>query len=91
MLNASTNPLYSLTKDELNQFRKAIDKNFIVIKVKEKITEDYETKWLELHSHCLKYAYWNYKTITKGYPENVGKRTYGDIVKIMINQELKKD
>ena len=91
MLNASTNPLYSLTKDELNQFRKAIDKNFIVIKVKEKITEDYETKWLELHSQCLKYAYWNYKTIIKGYPENVGKRTYGDIVKIMINQELKKD
>jgi hypothetical protein len=42
-----------------------------------------------MHSQCTKYAYWNHKTITNGYPD-IENRTYGDIVKIMIKEELQK-
>ncbi len=89
MKEVSTNPLNSLTKEELNEFKKAIDKNFSVIEIKEKIIEDYHTRWFEMHSQCTKYAYWNHKTITNGYPD-IENRTYGDIVKIMIKEELQK-
>lgn len=88
MEKVSTNPLVPLTKEELFEFRKAIDKNFGTVKVKGVIKEDYHTRWSELHSHCVKYAYWNHKQITLGYPQNMEERTYGDIVKIMINEEL---
>ena len=90
MQEVSTNPLKTLDKDELNEFRNAIDKNFGTLEVKGRIIEDYHKKWSELHSQCVKYAYWNHKTITIGYPENIDNRTYGDIVKIMINEELQR-
>lgn len=90
MTEVSTNPLRTLNKDELNEFRKAIDTNFRTVEVKGEYVEDYRTGWSELHSQCVKYAYWNHKTITIGYPENIGNRTYGDIVKIMINEELQR-
>ena len=41
MKEVSTNPLNALTKEELNEFRKAIDKNFSFIEIKEKIIEAY--------------------------------------------------
>lgn len=88
MRKVSTNPLVPLTKEELYEFRKAIDKNFKTVEIKGEIKEDYHTRWYELYSQCVKYAYWNYKEITVGYPQNIEERTYGDIVKIMINEEL---
>ena len=56
MQEVSTNPLKTLDKDELNQFRNAIDRNFGTLEVKGKIIEDYHTRWSELHSQCVKYA-----------------------------------
>ena len=88
MRKVSTNPLINLTKDELHEFRKAIDKNFGTVEVKGEIKEDYHTRWSELYSQCVKYAYWNHKEITIGYPQSMVNRTYGDMVSIMIIHEL---
>lgn len=82
MLEVSTNPLRTLNKDELNEFRQAIDKD-------SKESENIDERWSELHSQCVKYAYWNHKTILIGYPENKD-RTFGDVIKIMINEEMQR-
>lgn len=91
MKNKNYDLLENLTKDELNQFRKAIDKNFevIVLEDKEKTIIDYYSVWFDLYNKCLKYSYIHNKEITNGYPV-MENRTYGDMVKIMINQQLKK-
>lgn len=90
MTEVSTNPLRTLTKEELNEFRNAIDNNFRIVEVQIVCIQECHIIWSELHTQCVKYAYWNHKTITLGYPENIGNRTYGDIVKIMINEELQR-
>lgn len=88
MTNKNYDLLENLTKDELNQFRKAIDNNFRVIKDKEKTITDYHSVWYDLYTKCLKYSYLNNKEITNGYPV-MENRTYGDMVKIMIKEQLK--
>ena len=88
MTNKNYDLLENLTKDELNQFRKAIDSNFQVIKDKEKTITDYHSVWLDLYNKCLKYSYLNNKEITNGYPV-MENRTFGDMVKIMIKEQLK--
>jgi len=80
--------LEKLTKDELNQFRLAIDKNFEVTTNTEKVITDYYSRWFDLYNKCLKYSYLNNKEITNGYPV-MENRTFGDMVKIMINEQLK--
>ncbi len=80
--------LEKLTKDELNQFRIAIDKNFEVILNTEKVITDYYSVWFDLYNKCLKYSYLHKAEITNGYPV-MENRTYGDMVKIMINEQLK--
>lgn len=89
MKKVSTNPLNTLTKEELNEFKKAIDKNFFFIEIEGKIIEDYRTRWFEMHSQCTKYAYWNNIKITNSYPLMEDK-TNNDIVKTMIKEELQK-
>jgi hypothetical protein len=80
------NPVKNLSIDELNTLMMAINSNFEVVKVKGKIVKDLKTKWSDLHRNCLNYAFFNHSTITKDYPK-MKSRTYGDIVKIMINEE----
>ncbi len=60
--------LEKLTKDELNQFRIAIDKNFEVILNTEKVITDYYSVWFDLYNKCLKYSYLHKAEITNGYP-----------------------
>lgn len=84
----STNPIKTLSVEELNQFLEAIKSNFSVVTIKGEVVKDLHTKWWDLHEQCLKYAYWNHERITKGYPK-MENRSYGDIIKIMINEELK--
>lgn len=84
----STNPVKTLSVEELNKFLEAIDKYFSVVKIKDEVVEDLHTIWRDLHAQCLRYAYLNHETITKGYPK-MENRNYGDIIKIMINEELK--
>ena len=84
----STNPLKTLSVEELNEFREAIDTNISIIERENKFKEDLYKKWWDLHTQCLKYAYWNQEIITKNYP-NIENKNYGDIIKIMINEELK--
>lgn len=97
------NPLEALNYDELSTLLIAIGKNFSVIEVKGKVVEDFHTKWGVIHTACLNYAYKHHESITKDYPQGeimVGhynpfsseknNRTFGDIVKIMIYQEMDK-
>ena len=88
MLDKNYDLLEKLTEDELNQFRKAIDNNFQVVKDKEKTITDYHSVWFDLYNKCLKYSYLNNKEITNGYPV-MENRTFGDMVKIMIKEQLK--
>ena len=55
---------------------------------KEKTIIDYYSVWFDLYNKCLKYSYLHKEEITNGYPV-MENRTFGDIVKIMINQQLK--
>ena len=89
MIQFSTNPLKTLTKDELNEFRKSIDNKFRNIEIQGEELDEYHLKWYKLHSECVQYAYWNNKTILLGYPENK-ERTYSNIIKVMINEELQR-
>ena len=89
MNKISTNPLANLTLEELNLFQNAIDKNFQVTTINGEIKEDLHTRWWDLNEQCLKYAYWNHERITKDYPK-MENRSYGDIIRIMINQEIEK-
>jgi hypothetical protein len=89
MNKISTNPLANLTLEELNLFQNAIDKNFQVTTINGEIKEDLHTRWSDLNEQCLKYAYWNHERITKDYPK-MENRSYGDIIRIMINQEIEK-
>ena len=104
MIEVSTNPLVNMTLEELNIFLIAIDRNFSVKEVKGEVVEDYKTRWSKLYDDCLKYAYWNHEIITKDYPfmgekkqghirpfeSDRVERTFGDIVKIMINKQKEK-
>lgn len=83
----STNPVKTLSVEELNKFLEAIDSHFSVITNKGEDVIDLHTRWWDLYNDCIKYAYWNHETITKGYPK-MENRNYGDIIKIMINEEL---
>jgi hypothetical protein len=83
----STNPIKTLSVEELNQFLEAIESNFSVVKIKGEVVKDLHTIWWDLHEQCLKYAYWNHERITEKYPK-MENRSYGDIIKIMINEEL---
>jgi hypothetical protein len=87
MQKISTNPIKTLSVEELNQFLEAIKSNFSVLTIKGEVVKDLHTKWWDLHEQCLKYAYWNHERITKNYPK-MENRSYGDIIKIMINEEL---
>ena len=87
MEKISTNPIKTLSVEELNQFLEAIKSNFSVLTIKGEVVNDLHTKWCDLHEQCLKYAYWNHERITKNYPK-MENRSYGDIIKIMINEEL---
>jgi hypothetical protein len=88
--NVSTNPLETLSVEELNKFIEAIDEHFSVVTIKDEVVKDLHTRWWDLHSQCLKYAFWNHLEITEGYPE-MSERSYGDIVKIMIIEQIKKN
>jgi hypothetical protein len=83
----STNPVKTLSVEELHKFMEAIESNFSVVKIKGEIKEDLHTRWWDLNEQCLKYAYWNHERITKDYPK-MENRSYGDIIKIMIKEEL---
>jgi hypothetical protein len=83
----STNPVKTLSVEELHKFMEAINKNFSVVTIKGEIKEDLHTRWWDLNEQCLKYAYWNHERITKDYPK-MENRSYGDIIKIMIKEEL---
>jgi len=85
----STNPLVNLTKEELDTFLLAIDKNFQVTTIKGEVKEDLKTRWSSLYNDCLQYSILNHFTIMKDYPKSE-ERTYGDIVKIMIHQQIEK-
>jgi|688.fasta_scaffold686442_2 hypothetical protein len=89
MKKVSTNPLINLTIEELNTFLLAIDNNFSIITIKGEVKEDLHTKWWDIYGDCLQYAYWNHKTITQYYPKDED-RTYVDIIKLMIYQEIDK-
>ena len=97
------NPLEPLNYDELSTLLIAIGKNFSIKEVKGEVVEDFKTKWWDIHTDCLNYAYNHHESITKDYPQGevmVGhynpfsseknNRTFGDIVKIMIYQEMDK-
>lgn len=84
----STNPVKTLSVDELNEFLEAINKNFSVITIKGEVVQDLHTRWFDLHTNCLRYAYLNHEFITEKYPK-MEDRSYGDIIKIMIQEELK--
>jgi hypothetical protein len=84
----STNPVKPLSVDELNEFLEAINKNFCVITIKGEVVQDLHTRWWDLHTNCLRYAYLNHEFITEKYPK-MEDRSYGDIIKIMIQEELK--
>jgi hypothetical protein len=83
----STNPLKTLSVQELNIFMMAIKSNFRVVKVKDDVMEDLHTRWFNLHTNCLRYVYMNNENITKEYPK-MEDRTNGDVIEIMIIQEL---
>jgi hypothetical protein len=83
----STNPLKTLSLQELNTFMMAIKSNFRVVKVKEDVMEDLHTRWFDLHTNCLRYVYMNHENITKEYPK-MEDRTNDDVIEIMIIQEL---
>jgi hypothetical protein len=84
----STNPVKTLSVDELNEFLEAINKNFKVVKNLGSMDIDLHTRWFDLHTNCLRYAYLNHEFITEKYPK-MEDRSYGDIIKIMIQEELK--
>lgn len=79
-----TNPLKTLSKAELLKFEEAISSNFQITTIKGNVVEDLNTRWFDLYSECLKYAYINHKIITIGY---YGEKTYADMVLIMIHEE----
>lgn len=83
------NPVKVLSIEELSTFKIAIDKNFSTKEKHGEIIEDNHTIWWDLYTQCLNYAYHNHLEITKDYPK-MESRTYGDMVIIMINEELEK-
>lgn len=85
----SENPVKNLSLEELNKFLEAINSNFSVITNKGENVIDLHTKWSDLYNDCIKYAYFNHEKITENYPKMIN-RNYGQIVKIMINEELEK-
>jgi hypothetical protein len=89
MTQISTNPLVNLTIEELNLFKIAMKSNFQVTIINGEVKEDLQTRWSALYDDCIKYCYLNHETITKGYPK-MEERTFGNIVEIMINQQIEK-
>jgi hypothetical protein len=89
MKKISTNPLTNLTLEELNLFQIAIKSNFSIIEIKGQVVEDLKSRWSALYDDCIKYCYLNHETITKDYPK-MQERTFGNIVTILILQEMDK-
>jgi hypothetical protein len=90
MIESIKNPLKTLSKEELYDFRKAIAVNFST-KTDENgvVVEGYIEFCKDLYSRCAKYCHFNYQDIIDGYPEN-NERTYADIVQILISKEINK-
>jgi hypothetical protein len=90
MIESIKNPLKTLSKEELYDFRKAIAVHFST-KTDENgvVVEGYIEFWKDLYSRCAKYCHFNYQDIIDGYPEN-NERTYADIVQILISKEINK-
>jgi hypothetical protein len=90
MIESIKNPLKTLSKEELYEFRKAIAVNFST-KTDENgvLIEDYSKFWNNLYSKCVKYCHFNYQDIIDGYPEN-NERTYADLVQILISKQINK-
>lgn len=90
MIESVKNPLKTLSKEELYEFRKAIAVNFSTHNDEDLVViEGHVEFWEGLYSKCVKYCHFNYQDILHGYPEN-NERTYADIVHILISKELNK-
>jgi len=63
MEKISTNPLKSLTLDELNEFIITYEGNFKFLEVEEVKIKNSKGRWWQIYYDCVQYAYWNNETI----------------------------
>ena len=79
--------LKDMPLNQLQDFKIAIEKNFMQIKKGEQITVDYYTNWFELYQEAVKYAHENVSVLTKthGLTSNM---TYGGIVLHLIRHYI---